>query len=87
MSSSSFYIRLAISPDGRYLAAGSTSQGWQTSIWDLQNHSARTVYGETKQAAVALKGHRHEVGGLDWADGVVSRPFLLFSSQLTGRKI
>lgn len=72
MCSSTFYIRLAISPDGRYLAAGSSSLGWQTSIWDLQAHSARTVYGETKKATVALKGHGHEVGGIDWADGVVS---------------
>lgn len=72
MCSSSFYIRLAISPDGRYLAAGSSSLDWQTSIWDLGKYSAKTVYGETKKATVALQGHNHEVGGIDWADGVVS---------------
>lgn len=71
MCSSSFYIRLAISPDGRYLAAGSSSPDWATNVWDLQAHSARIIYGETKQASVALKGHRHEVGGIDWGDNVV----------------
>lgn len=72
MCSSSFYIRLSISPDGRYLAAGSSSLGWQTSIWDLQARNAKNVYGETKNATVALKGHGHEVGGIDWADECVS---------------
>ena len=77
MCSSSFYIRLAISPDGRYIAAGSSSNGWQTSIWDTQAQSARVVYGETKTASVALKGHDHEVGGIDWGDRVVSSCFFV----------
>lgn len=72
MHSTSFYVRIAISPDGRYLACGSSGADWQASIWDLHTHSAGTVYGETKNATTALKGHKHEIGGLDWANDIVS---------------
>lgn len=76
--SSSFYVRLSISPCGRYLASGSSGNGFSTNIWDLKTHSsARQVYGETRECSVALKGNTEEVSGIDWADDTVSDPLLL----------
>lgn len=71
----SFYVRLAISPDGRYLASGSGAHGYKTHIWDLNTFSARNMFGETNKASVALKGHTAEVGGLDWSSKSVSGPY------------
>ena len=71
--SSSFYVRLAISPCGRYLAAGSSGSGYNTHIWDLKTQRSSRLYGETKEAGVVLKGHTGEVGGVDWAGDTVRK--------------
>ena len=70
--SSSFYVRLSMSPDGRYLACGSSGLGYGTSIFDTTTTASRRVFGETREASAVLNGHRQEVGSLDWADGAVS---------------
>ena len=74
--SSSFYIRLSISPCGRYLAAGSSGSGFKTHIWDLKTQQSSRLFSTTKTASVALDGHTAEVGGLDWANDTVR--FLFF---------
>lgn len=71
--SSSFYVRMAISPCGRYLSCGNSGNGYGTHIFDVSAPSARRVYGETKRASAILRGHTHEVGGIDWANDAVSR--------------
>ena len=73
--SSSFYVRLSMSPDGRYLACGSSGLGYGTSIFDTTTTASRRVFGETREASAVLHGHRQEVGSLDWANGAVSFRF------------
>lgn len=70
--SSSFYVRLALSPCGRFLAAGSSGLSGSTSIFDVSAPSARRIYGDTRDAGVVLNGHTAEVGAVDWAHDTVS---------------
>jgi WD40 repeat protein len=53
---SSFYVRCAVSPDSRYLAAGSSDGG--VLLWDTEGNG---------KDAVRVKGHEREVSGLDWS--------------------
>lgn len=70
--SSSFYVRLALSPCGRFLAAGSSGYAGETSIFDVSPPSARSLFEETRAANVVLRGHTAEVGGIDWAQGTLA---------------
>ncbi|GAA5820531.1 hypothetical protein JCM11251_003034 [Rhodosporidiobolus azoricus] len=55
---SSFYVRCAVSPCSRYLAAGSSDGS--VLVWDTEGNGAD---------AVRVKGHEREVSGLDWCAG------------------
>ncbi|KAM0746748.1 WD40 repeat-like protein [Meredithblackwellia eburnea MCA 4105] len=56
----SFYVRLALSPDSRFLACGSSDSGIH--LWD-------TCSSGTSDQGVRLVGHEKEVSGLDWGGG------------------
>jgi WD40 repeat protein len=70
----SFYVRLATSPCGNWLASGST--GGNTYIWDIKQVLASgcgSRFGDLGRKPVILKGSEKETGSLDWAhDGEVS---------------
>lgn len=59
--SSSFYLRLSLSPCSRYLASGSVDGS--LFLWDTESPTER---------AVRLVGHTKEVSGVDWAQDVVA---------------
>lgn len=78
MQCASFWVRLAISPDARYLSCGSTNG--KVFSWDIANskrmkrsqgkaihftHARQDLLSQLNQPASA------EVGSLDWADDVV----------------
>lgn len=58
--SSSFYIRTRFSPDGRFIASGSSAEH-KVFIWD-------TVLPEN--GPLTLEGHMGEVSAIDWARGL-----------------
>ena len=67
----SFYPRLALSPCGRFLAAGSSNG--RLVLWDAK--SLLTPGITTKEAAVVLDAHTAEVSGVDWSyDNVSDSP-------------
>ncbi|KAH9894342.1 WD40 repeat-like protein [Cubamyces lactineus] len=69
MKTSSFYVRMATSPCGRWLACGDAVDG-KASLYDVTTAGrARSVSG---MRAVELKGQTGEVGAVDWADGVLA---------------
>lgn len=57
----SFYVKLAISPCGRWLASGSSNGG--TYIWDVNDPLTSTP--------VELISSTKEVGALDWSNDMV----------------
>ncbi|GAA6028433.1 hypothetical protein JCM8097_007027 [Rhodosporidiobolus ruineniae] len=57
---SSFYVRCAVSPCSRYLAAGSSDGGLV--MWDTEGSG-------TSEEAVVVRGHEREVSGVDWCAG------------------
>ncbi|WVW81447.1 hypothetical protein I302_103441 [Kwoniella bestiolae CBS 10118] len=63
---SSFYIRLAISPDGRYLSSGSCKGGVMT--WDTRakDGSQATRLGLGMGGVQWPEGKEREVGAVDW---------------------
>jgi denticleless len=60
----SFYIRVAASPCGRWLACGSTASG--VCLFDVSG-AARVKAQEFDTSGVTLGGHIGEVSALDWA--------------------
>ncbi|GBC05532.1 hypothetical protein RclHR1_06280005 [Rhizophagus clarus] len=56
---SSFYIRLACSPDGRYIASGSSDKSIY--IWEVDFPGAEPV---------VLKAHENEVTSLSWSNDI-----------------
>jgi denticleless len=68
----SFYVKLAVSPDGRYICSGSSDSN--VHIWEIEGPRA---------APVLLSAHTKEITGVSWArgcDGVerVRQPFNFF---------
>jgi denticleless len=63
----SFYVKLGISPCGRWLATGCGGNTGSKFLFDVSDVS-RT--GETTDTrGIELRGQSGEVGALDWADG------------------
>lgn len=90
---SNFYIRLSLSPDGRYLAAGSCKGGLMT--WDTQERGQDMNRRRDASTTVAKKlgmgfevgmseigGKDREVCAVEWGKDIVS---LLFVSHLSFR--
>ena len=75
---SEFYVRLAITPDGRYLSSGSCKGGVMT--WDT--HSRVNDRGEVKATKLGLgsggvawpEGKDRGVAAVDWGKDLVSLP-------------
>lgn len=68
LKTASFYVRLAVSPCGRYLASGSTSGEVYT--WAVDDHQGGSM---EPPLPVELIGHEKgkEVGSLDWGYNMV----------------
>ncbi|KAI0332507.1 WD40 repeat-like protein [Cubamyces sp. BRFM 1775] len=69
MKTNSFYVRMAASPCGRWLACGGAVDG-KAYLYDV------SAAGRTRSASgvrgVELKGQTGEVGAVDWADGMLA---------------
>ncbi|TFY69439.1 hypothetical protein EVG20_g3157 [Dentipellis fragilis] len=65
-----FYARLAMSPDGRHLASGSAGPRGSAYLFDVS--SAGRVASTADTRAVELRSQIGEVGGLDWAQGMLA---------------
>lgn len=59
----SFYVKIATSPCGKWLASGSSGGG--VYIWDVAARS----YGP--RIAVELQASRQEIGAVDWSSDMV----------------
>jgi len=70
MQSNSFYVGLALSPCGRWLASGGTGKQGSGFLFDVSN-AARPSW-TTPQQGVELRGQLGEVGGVDWADHMLA---------------
>ncbi|RDB23192.1 Denticleless [Hypsizygus marmoreus] len=66
MQTNSFYVGLALSPCGRWLASGSTGTKGSTFLFDVTD-AARVSPSAPVQKGVELKGQLGEVGAVDWA--------------------
>lgn len=77
MQTNLFYVRIAASPCGRWLASGSTGVGANGNIflYDVSDAGHPSMKGRghrTVSTAVELKGQVGEVGALDWAEGMLA---------------
>ena len=65
MVTNSFYVRIGVSPCGRWLASGSTSGS--AYLFDISQSSYRGQLKSTPQwEGIQLPGQHGEVGALDW---------------------
>ncbi|CCM02813.1 uncharacterized protein FIBRA_04925 [Fibroporia radiculosa] len=72
LQTNSFYVHLALSPCGRWLACGSATGG-RAFLFDVSNTASagyvRHDRHNLQEDAVVLRGQMGEVGALDWAEG------------------
>ncbi|KIJ19992.1 hypothetical protein PAXINDRAFT_166171 [Paxillus involutus ATCC 200175] len=74
----SFYVRLASSPCGRWLASGCSGKDGSLFLFDVSNAARLSVSPYTKgctaslSAAVQLRGQIGEIGAVDWANDMVA---------------
>nr|ANC28038.1 WD-repeat protein [Polyporus umbellatus] len=77
MQTNSFYVRLAASPCGRWLASGNASDG-KAYLFDICNAASAarardaTAWRSGWEGGVELRGQTGEVGAMDWADGMLA---------------
>lgn len=74
MQTNSFYVRLAVSPCGQWLASGSAADG-RVFLFDVSStvSSGRVRLGGYESGgAVELCGQTGEVGAIDWAEGMLA---------------
>ncbi|KAI9067644.1 WD40 repeat-like protein [Trametes sanguinea] len=72
MKTTSFYVRMATSPCGRWLAAGGIAEG-RAYLYDVATAGrARDAGRGWWGPGVELRGHTGEVGAMDWADGMLA---------------
>jgi denticleless len=77
LQTNSFYVRLATSPCGRWLASGSTSRAGSLFLFDISNAGRVTASygvgdGEPISPAIRLRGQSGEIGAVDWATDMVA---------------
>jgi len=74
MSTISFWVRLALSPDGRSLASGSsgTDKGASAFTFDVSQTARAAPPISPDSAGVELPGQKGEVGGVDWAQDMLA---------------
>ncbi|KAJ7276111.1 WD40-repeat-containing domain protein [Mycena haematopus] len=63
-----FYVKLAASPCGRWLASGGAGVPGSSFMFDVSNATRATA----EQTGVELRGQSGDVGGVDWAQGMLS---------------
>ncbi|KAI6047092.1 WD40-repeat-containing domain protein [Pisolithus marmoratus] len=68
---SSFYVRLAISPCGRWLASGCTTKNGSLFLYDVGN-VGRLSFMVPPTTGVELRGQTGEVGAVDWATDTIA---------------
>ncbi|KAI1792830.1 WD40 repeat-like protein [Ganoderma leucocontextum] len=77
MQTNSFYVKLAASPCGRWLASGNAADG-RAYLFDVGSKAsaarAREVGAGRSEwdGGVELKGQTGEVGAMDWAEGMLA---------------
>ncbi|KAL4081950.1 WD40-repeat-containing domain protein [Scleroderma yunnanense] len=75
---SSFYVHLASSPCGRWLASGCSGKNGSVFLYDISNAGRLTasphVRGATESltAAMELRGQAGEIGAVDWANDMIA---------------
>jgi len=74
MNTNSFWVRLAISPDGRSIVSGSsvTGKGASAFLFDVSQTVMATPSILSDTAGVELHGQKGEVGGVDWAQDMLA---------------
>ncbi|KAH7930754.1 WD40 repeat-like protein [Leucogyrophana mollusca] len=77
MHTNSFYVRLAASPCGRWLASGNAGRNGSFFLFDVSNAGRASVSSYARcsnpaQTMVELRGQTGEIGAVDWADGMVA---------------
>lgn len=71
----SFYVRLATSPCGRWLASGCSGRNGSSFLFDVSNAARLSASSYSRQlsaAAVELRGQTGEVGAVDWAQEMLA---------------
>lgn len=72
MRTNSFYVRLAISPCGRWLASGGAQDG-SAYLFDVSSSTRERMqtgwFGDMRGKGIELNGQKGEVGAVDWAAG------------------
>ncbi|KAJ6539092.1 WD40-repeat-containing domain protein [Mycena capillaripes] len=63
-----FYVKLAASPCGRWLASGGAGISGSSFMFDVSN-AARA---SSRQTGIELKGHSGDAGGVDWGFDILS---------------
>ncbi|KAM5535712.1 hypothetical protein V8D89_010699 [Ganoderma adspersum] len=77
MQTNSFYVKLATSPCGRWLASGNAADGCAY-VFDVANKAsaapAREVGAGRREweGGIELRGQTGEVGAMDWAEGMLA---------------
>ncbi|KAI0676942.1 WD40-repeat-containing domain protein [Trametes maxima] len=72
MKTNSFYVRMATSPCGRWLATGGVAQG-RVYLYDVSAAARADAAGRVgRGAAVELRGQTGEVGAVDWAENMLA---------------
>jgi denticleless len=73
MQTNSFYVRIATSPCGQWLASGGAEAG-SAFLYDIGN--AGRIYSTSEydgqSGGVQLRGHTGEVAAVDWAGGTLA---------------
>ena len=74
MHTNSFWVRLALSPDGRSLLSGSsgTNKGASAFLFDVSQTALAASSILPDFAGVELPGQKGEVGGVDWAQDMLA---------------
>jgi denticleless len=71
MQTNSFYVRVATSPCGNWLASGGAAAG-SAFLYDVGN-AARALYSPPPYSrGIQLRGQTGEVAAVDWADGMLA---------------
>ena len=73
MQTNSFYVRIAISPCGRWLVSGGAGAG-SAFLYDIGNAArmSSTSEYESHSRGVQLRGQTGEVAAVDWANGMLA---------------
>ncbi|EGO01673.1 hypothetical protein SERLA73DRAFT_49690 [Serpula lacrymans var. lacrymans S7.3] len=78
MRISSFYVQVAVSPCGRWLASGSSDKDGSMFLFDVSNASRTFVSPSTRSApawlpnGVQLQGQKGEISAVDWAEDMIA---------------